>query len=271
MSPGEGAAGIFPGTVPVGDLPVADLKPGQSVRPKSQDGLVYLWSEKAKRGVGAWYYSEDEYTPPSLSAAGNGAVMRHDVAVLAPVKPGEQVKLGMQFIWLSRGSRDDLLRSVRQVYDAVGLHPPAGALERLSERVMYCGHPGGTPEQGFRTYGGFKALEAYLPTLKKMGVDLLWLLPIFEHGDGVKWNLYSPFDHFKISRLYGTPEDLKRLSARAKEMGIGLMFDLVPHGPPDVSPLAKEHPEWVCLDEAGKPIYIWLQLAFDNALPAWQD
>ncbi|MCX5672032.1 MAG: alpha-amylase family glycosyl hydrolase [Planctomycetota bacterium] len=161
--------------------------------------------------------------------------------------------------------------SVRPIHEAVSLRPPAGGLERLAEKVLYCGHPGGMPEKGFRGYGGFKVLEAYLPTLRKMGVDLLWLLPIFEHGDGVKWNLYSPFDHFRISPLYGTPEELKSLSASAERAGIRLMFDLVPHGPPDSTPLAKAHPEWVCLDEAGKPTYVWGQLAFDNAHPGWQD
>jgi len=271
LTPGEDAAAIFPGTLPVGDISVGAMKPDEWVRPVSRNGLVYLWSAKAGRGVGTWFYSEDEYSPAAVKPSGRGAVVRHDLGVIAPVKPGQKVELGTQFFWLARGGRDDLLRSVQTIYQFVNLRAPSSALERLSELVLYCGHPGGPPELGYRTYGGFKALEAYVPTLRKMGVDLLWLLPIFEHGDGVKWNLYSPFDHFKISPIYGTPEDLKSLSAAAAKAGISLMFDLVPHGPPDVSPLAKAHPEWVCLDEAGKPTYIWGQLSFDYALPDWQD
>ena len=271
LAPGADTAAIFPGSLPVGDVPVATMTPGVPVSPKSQDGLVYLWSVKAGRGVGAWYWSEDEYSPAAVGAIGPGAAVRHTLGVLARAKPGETVALGTQFVWLVRGPRDDLLRSVGAIHEAVRLRPPPGGLEDLAEKVLYCGHPGGVPEKGFRGYGGFKALEAYLPTLRRMGVDVLWLLPIFEHGDGVKWNLYSPFDHFTISPLYGTPEDLKRLSASAQAMGIRLMFDLVPHGPPDHTPLAKAHPEWVCLDEAGKPTYVWGQLAFDNALPGWQD
>ena len=267
LSPGDGAAAIFPGTLPVGDVPLG----GEVLKPTSQDGLVYLWSEKARRGVGSWFYSEDEYSPAAVFPRGPGAAVRHNLGVLARAGPGERIELGTQFIWLARGSRDDLLRSVRQVYERVNLRPPAGGLERLGEMVLYCGHPGGVPEKGFRGYGGFKALEAYLPVLRKMGVDLLWLLPIFEHGDGTKWNLYSPFDHFKISPLYGTPGELKSLSAAAEHVGIRLVFDLVPHGPPDHTPLAKAHPDWVCLDEAGKPTYVWGQLAFDNAHPGWQD
>jgi len=265
---GDAAAAIFPGTLPLGDVPLSRT---QTAKPSSQDGLVYLWSAQSRRGLGAWFHSEDEYSPVSVSPSGRGAYIRHNVGVQARVGPGQSVQLGTQLVWLTHGSRDDVLRSVRQVYRMVHLCPPAGAIEGLRGRVMYCGHPGGMPEQGFRGYGGFPALEAYLPTLRKMGVDLLWLLPIFEHGDGAKWNLYSPFDHFAISQLYGTPEELKQLSASARQAGIDLMLDLVPHGPPDHTPLAKAHPEWVCMDEAGKPTYVWGQLAFDNALPGWQD
>ena len=68
----------------------------------------------------------------------------------------------------------------------------------------------------------------------------LWFLPIWEHGDGARWNLYSPFDHFRVSPLYGSEDELNRLSAGAAERKIRLMFDLVPHGPPDTTVLAKD-------------------------------
>jgi hypothetical protein len=35
--------------------------------------------------------------------------------------------------------------------------------------------------------------------------------------------------------------------------------------------LGEAHPDWVCLDESGKPIHVWNQLAFDNANPGWQE
>ena len=49
------------------------------------------------------------------------------------------------------------------------------------------------------------------------------------------------------------------------------MFDLVPHGPPDFTPLAKEHPEWAARKQDGTPQYEWNQLAFDNHHPGWQE
>lgn len=271
MMPGPATAIITPDSLPVGDQPADSLGPDRAVHPTSQDGLVYLWSPQARRATGSWYYSESEYAPVAISSQGQGVRIVHQVGVQAPLEPGQRLTLGQQFVWTTAGSRDDVLRSVRPVFEQVNLRPPSGGLEGLRECVLYCGHPGGMPEKGFREYGGFNALQAYLPTLKKMGIDLLWLLPIFEHGDGKKWNLYSPFDHFQISPLYGTPAELKQLSASARDAGIRLMLDLVPHGPPDHTPLGKAHPEWVCLDEAGKPTYVWSQLAFDNAHPGWQD
>jgi len=271
MRLGDGDAVIFPGTLPVGDQPVAEIAKDKPLRPRSREPLVYLWNAQGRRAVGAWFYSEHEYAPVGVARVGEGALLFHQQEVLARLAPRESVYLDTQFIWLAHGSRDDALRSVAPFYNIVGLRGIMQNPVRLRERAIYCGHPGGTPEQRFTGYGGFQALERYLPTLEKLGVDILWLLPIFEHGDGKRWNLYSPFDHFKISALYGTEEEFASLCRAAQGKGIDIMLDFVPHGPPDHTPLAKEHPEWVCRDEKGKAVYVWGQLAFDNANPQWQD
>ena len=49
------------------------------------------------------------------------------------------------------------------------------------------------------------------------------------------------------------------------------MFDLVPHGPPDFTPLAKEHPEWVSLDAKGKPSIRLGRVRLRQRPPGWQD
>lgn len=268
---GPRQSAIFPGTLPVGDNPVAGIAEGQSIGARSLDPLAVLWDSGARRGVGAWYHCEEEYSPVSVQRLGTGAAIRHTQQIVAPLKPGESVTLGTQYLWMTHSSRDAAIAGVQAVYRQIGLRPPKGALPGLAGKVLYCGHPGGTPELSYRGYGGFRALEAYVPTLKKLGIDLVWLLPIWEHGDGKRWNLYSPFDHLKVSPLYGTPEELKSCSAALSRDGMRLMFDLVPHGPPDFTPLAKEHPEWICHDPDGSLHYEWAQYAFDNALPGWQD
>jgi hypothetical protein len=268
---GPQQAVVFPGSLPVGDSPISTLQQGQWLRPKSQDPLAVLWDAAEQQGLGTWYHCEEEFSPVFVRRSGETAEIQHAQQVVVRLGAGKSVTLGKQFFWLAQGSRDDLLQGVQQVYRAIGLRAPDHTLAGLGEMVLYCGHPGGTPEQKFRGYGGFAALRRYLPTLRQMGVDLVWLLPIWEHGDGRKWNLYAPFDHFRISPLYGTPEELKELSAAFRESGIRLMFDLVPHGPPDFTPLAQEHPEWISLDAEGKRQYAWGQYAFDNAHPGWQD
>jgi len=268
---GPDAAVIFPGSLPVGDLPASRIEPGDSVSPRSEEPLVVLWDEASKRGLGAWFADENEFSPVSVARSASGLTIRHAQQVIVRLKSGESVALGTQHFWLAHGSRSEALQGVQEVYREIGLHAPDRAAGGLRSMVLYCGHPGGPPELNYRTYGGFKAVENYLPTLETLGVDLLWFLPIWEHGDGAKWNLYSPFDHFKVSPLYGSEEELKRLSTRAAEKNMRLMFDLVPHGPPDTTDLAKAHPEWVALTAEGKPSYAWEQLAFDNAIPGWQD
>ncbi len=268
---GPQQAVAFPGSLPVGDTPIAGLQKSAWLRPPSDDPLAVLWDATKQRGLGAWYHDEEEFSPVTVRQSGEGAEIRHVPAIVARLKPGQAVSLGKQFFWLTHGSRDEVLGGVQQAYRAIDLRAPDRGLANLREMVLYCGHPGGTSEQNFRGYGGFAAMRRYVPTLRKMGIDLLWLLPIWEHGDGQKWNLYAPFDHFRISPLYGTPEELKELSTVAGRSGIRLMFDLVPHGPPDFTPLAKEHPEWVSLDADGKRQYAWGVYAFDNAHPGWQD
>lgn len=271
LAPGRDTAVIFPGSLPVGDLPASRIELGDSVRPRSEEPLVVLWDEAARRGLGTWFACEDEFSPASVSRAASGLSIRHAQQVIVRLKPKESVTLGAQHFWVTHGSRTEAIRGVQGVYREIGLRAPDHAPTGLRSMVLYCGHPGGPPELGYRTYGGFKAVEDYLPTLERLGVDLLWFLPIWEHGDGVRWNLYSPFDHFRVSPLYGSEDELRRLSARAAERKMRLMFDLVPHGPPDTTELAKEHPEWAALTPEGKRAYAWEQLAFDNAHPGWQD
>ncbi|MBN1421562.1 MAG: DUF4091 domain-containing protein [Planctomycetes bacterium] len=277
LAPGSDAAVVFPGTLPVGDQPVSRIERGGSIEPRSSEPLAFLWSPSARLGAGVWFHSEDEYARVTARRSdadpegGNACILSHRQAVIAPLEKGKRAVLGTQSIWIARGSRDEILRSVGAAHERADLRAPARALPDLRGRIIYCGHPGGMPEKGFRGYGGFRALESYLPTLEKMGIDVLWLLPIFEHGDGKKWNLYSPFDPFRISPLYGTEGEFARLVRTGKASGIDTILDLVPHGPPDHTPLGKGHPEWVCRTEDGKPTYVWGQLAFDNALPGWQD
>ena len=66
--------------------------------------------------------------------------------------------------------------------------------------------------------GTFNAFEKHLPRLKKMGVDILWLMPIHpigeEHRKGKLGSYYSVKDFKGVNPDFGTLKDFKNLVTR---------------------------------------------------------
>ncbi|MBQ9411935.1 MAG: glycogen/starch synthase [Oscillospiraceae bacterium] len=72
-------------------------------------------------------------------------------------------------------------------------------------------------------YGGTLAgIEAALPDLKKRGITVLYLNPIFESASNHR---YDTADYNKIDPMLGTEEDFKHLCAKAKELGMHVILD----------------------------------------------
>ena len=79
--------------------------------------------------------------------------------------------------------------------------------------------------------GTFAAAEKYLPELKAMGVDIVWLMPISPIGvDGRKGTLgsyYSIIDYKAINPEFGTMEDFDHFLATAHDLGLKVIIDWV--------------------------------------------
>ncbi|MBQ1964008.1 MAG: alpha-amylase, partial [Tidjanibacter sp.] len=79
--------------------------------------------------------------------------------------------------------------------------------------------------------GTFAAAEEYLPELKAMGVDIVWLMPISPIGvDGRKGTLgsyYSIIDYKAINPEFGTMEDFDHFLATAHDLGLKVIIDWV--------------------------------------------
>lgn len=45
--------------------------------------------------------------------------------------------------------------------------------------------------RNFSPEGNLKGVEAQIPRLKDLGVDVVWLMPIYELGDTGRWGAYS--------------------------------------------------------------------------------
>ena len=83
----------------------------------------------------------------------------------------------------------------------------------------------------FSPEGTLKAVEAQLPRLKDLGVDILWLMPINEIGvEGRKGTLgsyYAIADYKAIDSEFGTIADFDDLIAAAHEQGFKIIMDWV--------------------------------------------
>ncbi len=116
--------------------------------------------------------------------------------------------------------------------------------------------------------GTFAAFEQHLPRLQKMGIKILWLMPVQPIGrEGRKGSLGSPYsikDYYGINPDYGTLVDFKRLVTKAHELGMYLIIDWVANHTAWDNILIREHPEWYKHDSSGNiisPVADWSDVA----------
>lgn len=114
--------------------------------------------------------------------------------------------------------------------------------------------------------GSIKDFQKHLPRLKKMGVEILWFMPITPIGiEGRKMteremgSYYAVRNYRQVNEDYGTMADWKALVKQAHDMGFKVITDWVAnHTAPD-NPWIKSHPDFYAKDSLGKMIapYDW--------------
>lgn len=72
--------------------------------------------------------------------------------------------------------------------------------------------------------GDLQGIIKSLPYLKELGVEGLWLTPIFKSPS---YHKYDCTDYYQVDPEYGTEEDLIMLCQQAKRFGIEIILDLV--------------------------------------------
>ncbi len=95
----------------------------------------------------------------------------------------------------------------------------------------------------FTSAGTFAAAQAKLGELRSLGIDILWLMPIYPRGGGIN----SPYaaTNFKATNpSYGTIAQLKNLVDRAHELGMVVILDWVPNHTATNAVWVTEHPEY---------------------------
>jgi glycosidase len=106
--------------------------------------------------------------------------------------------------------------------------------------------------------GTFKAFTKDIPTLKELGVTILWVMPIFPISQtkrkGELGSYYAVSDFRKINPEFGSQEDLDALITTAHANGIYVILDWVPNHTGWDHTWLKEHPEWYTQNNKGEII-----------------
>lgn len=119
----------------------------------------------------------------------------------------------------------------------------------------------------FTSEGTFKAAQAQLPRLKQLGVDILWLMPIYPIGEvGRKGSLgsyYSIKDYQAINPEFGTMDDFNEFVRDAHHHELRIIIDWVANHTSRDAIWVTEHPDWYQWDNNGSIVspYDWSDVA----------
>lgn len=109
--------------------------------------------------------------------------------------------------------------------------------------------------RNFSPEGTFKGVEKQIPRLKDLGVDVIWLMPVYKLGDIGKWGSYSsPYaikNYTEIDPMYGSAEDLHDLINAIHDAGMEVWFDWVGNHTSMDAVWVEEHPEFYQKNEDG--------------------
>ncbi|MFQ6097993.1 MAG: alpha-amylase family glycosyl hydrolase, partial [Armatimonadota bacterium] len=192
-----------------------------------------------------------------------GVSCAHEVRILDRASEGYRLDYGTQYLQVVSGDYGAGLEAARRTFRFAGLSFPSDRPRWATRAAMYSLHGAGTIESGLRDLGGLKEVQRLLPVWRDMGIDTVWLLPYCP-------GCYAPLDYYEIDPRIGTAQDLKDTIARAHELGMRFLLDLIPHGPRETCDVAKQHPEWINLGEDGSRVYRWGCVNMDSNNPGWQ-
>lgn len=136
--------------------------------------------------------------------------------------------------------------------------------------------------------GTFRAFTQQLPRLQKLGVGIIWLMPVHQRGKfRVATELidslggapipvpesyrrtdkptgpYNIHDHYSVNPAYGTPDELKILVRRAHQLGMYVILDWVINHTSWDHVLTTTHPDYYARNKNGSIAYTtpWKDIA----------
>ena len=100
-------------------------------------------------------------------------------------------------------------------------------------------------ERLFALQDAFKTIQAYLPVLQEMQVNVLWLMPIHPRGEVNSVN--SPYcvkDFYAVEPAFGSMADLKALVNDCHARGMKVILDWVANHTAFDNAWYTDHPDW---------------------------
>jgi alpha-amylase len=109
--------------------------------------------------------------------------------------------------------------------------------------------------RAFSSEGNFKGVQARLDSVKALGINVLWLMPIHPVGVlksvGQLGSPYSVKNYKEVNPEFGTLEDLQTLVKEAHNRNMAVIIDWVANHTAWDNPWISSNPDWYTRDGAG--------------------
>jgi len=107
----------------------------------------------------------------------------------------------------------------------------------------------------FSENSSFRSVEDQLPRLKKMGIDIIWLMPLQPIGElhrkGSLGSYYSVKDYWSVSPEFGTEDDFKSLVTAIHNHGMYVIIDWVANHTSWDNDMVIKNPDWYMKSRKG--------------------
>ncbi|MBM3187848.1 MAG: hypothetical protein FJZ90_03900 [Chloroflexi bacterium] len=277
---------------PLGRLPIGEIwdrvagGPGFGT-PGWVPGLIGLHNPGKGLALGIWIYDEAEPSHLDVRRGDKGLQVTHKVMLADRFRRGHAVEWKGQYVQVFHRPWLQALEQFQTWYAQMGIRVPESPAWARTARIyeLFIGHH---PMRGpANKFPEMQHLVDDLPRIKDLGFNAVEIMP------HMPFPSYSILDYFDVDSHYGSAEGLKRATARAHELGMRVILDVIIHGVmdqeavranaaihgrswlmserlPERHPYRIEHPEWFMQTEFGTPAatYTW---AFDHANESWRD
>jgi len=103
--------------------------------------------------------------------------------------------------------------------------------------------------------GTLNVFAKHLPRIKRLGIDIIWLMPVQPIGEknrkGELGSYYSVKDYTAVNPEFGTAADFQNLVNQAHALGMKVILDWVANHSAWDNPWTVSHPDWYEKDSTG--------------------